>query len=192
MLTRKQVTSPKACQRLLDIANPGRKLDLTLPAMMDNAEAGNFANLDQDCHDTRLNFQRLGSVDAMIDGSDRKDPSYSLMNDFIDMSYNPGDRADERLGPYYIDHAADAILTDPEMSQHPLHRRSDNSTQKYVEPAPKTSCHDDFIDPSLLQDLVSPQSPPSVRLKVEESQTSLQALTCQTCQKTFSQKALLQ
>ena len=171
------------------MANPGRKLDLTLPAMMDNAEAGNFANLEQDCDVTRLQFQRLGSVDAMIDGSDREDPSYSLMNDFIDMSYNPGDRADERLGPYYIGHAADAIFVEPEDSQHPLHHQIANNTQKYVEPAPETACHDDSIDPKLLQDPVPTHLPP---LKIEESQSSIQALTCQTCKKTFAQKALLQ
>jgi hypothetical protein len=175
------------------MANPGRKLDLTLPAMMDNAEAGNFINPEQEYDDPRLRFQRPGSVDSMIDGSDYNYSSSSVLNNFIDMSYNPGDRSDERLGLYYPDYASDPILTDTEDSCPPTFQFTvTNHSQPYAKATPEPSDHDDFIDPKLLHDVAISEMMSSAPSKGKELQSAPLDLTCQVCQKRFTQKALLQ
>jgi hypothetical protein len=174
------------------MANPGRKLDLTLPAMMDNAEAGNFINTEHDYDAPRFEFQRADSVDAMMDGSDLDDSSSSVMNSFIDMSYNPGDRADPRLGPYYPDHTPESLLAASSTPyQHSFQYTVKNNTRSHAKTTPKTSDQDAFIDPKLLHDTATPEPAYEILPKVEEQQCSTPELACEICPKRFAQKALL-
>ena len=176
------------------MVNPGRKLNLTLPAMMDNAEAGNFINTEQEYDNPRPQFQRPGSVDAMIDGSDLDDRFSSVLDSFIDMSYTPGDRLfDDRLSSYYPDYASDPYLPATHVPyQHTFQYTVTDHMPPYAKLTPEPSDHDDFIDPKLLHDTATSESLSPAPSIVKEPQTASSDLTCTDCQKQFTQKALLQ